>query len=255
MRSRGSPTGWWTTYFDDVMGKALFTPASWERAEKNADKVIALLGLSKGDRVLDLACGNGRYTVALAARGVEAIGLDLALPYLAEGRDRAAERGASAAFVRGDMRALPFRGAFDAALCVYTSFGYFPEDRDHVRVLREVAGALKPGGRFLLDVMSREWVVRHFQAHDWSEVDGGHLLESRTLKLEEGRIENALLYLRGGQRREYHHSVRVFTPMELRRMALETGFAEVEILADLDRTPWTVDSPRTAVLATKGAPG
>ena len=255
MRLRGHRVGWWTTYFDDVMGKALFTPAHWERAEANAEKVIALLGLSKGDRVLDLACGNGRYATALASRGMRAAGLDLAPAYLAEGRDRAAERGAPAAFVRGDMRALPFRDAFDAALCMYTSFGYFPKDRDHVRVLREVAGALRPGGRFLLDVMSREWVVRHFQAHDWNEVDGGHLLESRTLRLEEGRIGNTLLYLKGGLRREYFHSVRVFTPTELRRMTLEAGFAQIEILADLDRTPWTADSPRTAVLATKAATG
>src|SRR3972149_4714724 len=216
MRSRGSPTGWWTTYFDDVVGKALFPPASWERAEKNADKVIPLLGLSRGARVLDLACGNGRYAVALAARGVKSVGLDLALPYLADGRHIAAERGAPAAFVRGDMRALPFRGAFDAALCVYTSFGYFPEDRDHVRVLRGVAGALNPGGRFLLDVMSREWVVRHFQAHDWSEVDGGHLLESRTSKLEEGRIENTLPYLQGGQGRGEQHPLPRVPPAELR---------------------------------------
>lgn len=67
-----------------------------------------------GRRVLELACGSGRFTVPLAASGALVIGGDLSKPMLARARAAAAERGVSAEFVTLDMRDFVLGRRFDA---------------------------------------------------------------------------------------------------------------------------------------------
>jgi ubiquinone/menaquinone biosynthesis C-methylase UbiE len=79
------------------------------------------LGPVEGRRVLEIACGTGRFGVALAERGASVVGLDVSPAMLARARDRARDAGVAdrVAFVRGDAAALPFPDdAFDAVVAV-----------------------------------------------------------------------------------------------------------------------------------------
>ncbi|HLN88938.1 MAG TPA: class I SAM-dependent methyltransferase, partial [Candidatus Binatia bacterium] len=97
-----------------------------EMADKNqTEKQIQFLKtyLKLEGYVLDLACGSGRHSIALAADGFGMVGLDSSRRLLRI----ANERSRSLALVLGDMRHLPFRsGVFTAVLSVDTSFGYLP---------------------------------------------------------------------------------------------------------------------------------
>src|SRR2546428_9180611 len=83
-----------------------------------AERAIRLLGLAAGQLLLDVACGYGRHTIPLARQRLRVGGLDLNGYFLGLSRERASAEHQSAEFVRGDMRRLPFRGAFDAAVCM-----------------------------------------------------------------------------------------------------------------------------------------
>src|SRR5262249_28118334 len=137
--SRMSPGSWYAERFD-----ATYLDAYAHRDEEEARRAVAglfaPLGLA-GRRVLDLACGAGRYSRALAAGGATVVGLDLSAPLLA-----AASRTVTAdvAFVRGDMRCLPFRDAtFEVVASMFTSFGYFEKAGEDRQVLAEVARVLQ----------------------------------------------------------------------------------------------------------------
>jgi SAM-dependent methyltransferase len=65
--------------------------------------------------------------------------------------------------VEGDMRDFRRPASYDLALSMFTSFGYFESRADDLRVLRNVRESLKPGGVFVVDVMGKEWLARHFQ--------------------------------------------------------------------------------------------
>ncbi|MGH9420514.1 MAG: class I SAM-dependent methyltransferase, partial [Thermoanaerobaculia bacterium] len=124
------------------------------RNAAEAGRAVALIervaAIRPGGRALDLACGAGRHSKVLAERWWTA-GLDLSEVLL-----RLAKRDkVDAAFVRGDMRVLPFRtGAFNLVVNLFTSFGYFADDESNLHVVQEVARVTAGGGTFVLDFLN-----------------------------------------------------------------------------------------------------
>jgi demethylmenaquinone methyltransferase / 2-methoxy-6-polyprenyl-1,4-benzoquinol methylase len=118
---------------------------AWRRA------AIDALGLHKGDRVLDIACGTGDFCREANAAGGFAIGLDRSAGMLAAAPD------SGAPLVRGDGLALPVRdGSFDGITCGFALRNVVALDP----LFAECARALKPGGRVaLLEVAEPERAV------------------------------------------------------------------------------------------------
>ncbi len=167
----------WTKSF---FRKEIFTPGSPEAVAAASDEVKFLwkvLGLKKGSRVLDIPCGTGRHAIRLARRGASVLGVDVTVSYLSEAR-RAAGRLKNVRFVRGDMRRIPLENEFDAAINLWTSFGYFADPADDAKTLRAVARALKPGGLFLIDMADITLIRERLQSRSWSRrADGAYVLE------------------------------------------------------------------------------
>ena len=244
------PEEWWERFFDEEMGEVMFSEQAWQRAEEFCDPLIELLGIEPGARILDLACGVGRFALPLAKRSFRVVGLDLSSAYLKQGRAKAAERGLEIRFVQGDMRALPFKEAFDAVVNLFTSFGYFEDESDHLRVLQEVRRSLKPGGRFLLEMASRDWTVRHFQSHDWHCLENFWVLEERTFVPERDRVETKWVKLYpDGRREEYFSSLRLFTLRELLTLCSQAGLAARGYYGNLQGDPWSWEAPRLVLVA------
>jgi SAM-dependent methyltransferase len=95
----------------------------------------------------------------LAARGFHVVGLDLSTPLLVRGGEEAHRRGLTINFVRGDMRELDFENQFDAAYCLFSTFGFF-DDETNKKTLQNVARALKPHGKILIEILNRDYVIQ-----------------------------------------------------------------------------------------------
>ncbi|MFI5349457.1 MAG: class I SAM-dependent methyltransferase [Elusimicrobiota bacterium] len=158
----------------------IFTPGSpgaVAAAAAETSFIWKALGLKRGSRVLDIPCGTGRHAVRLARRGASVLGVDITPAYLREAR-RIAGRLSTARFMRADMRRIPLKDEFDAAINLWTSFGYFEKPSDDVKTLRAIARALKPGGLFLIDTADITTIRRRFQARSWDRrADGAYVLE------------------------------------------------------------------------------
>jgi len=99
-------------------------------------------------RVLDCACGTGRYLPLLHALGCDVVGLDISPAMLARARENLTALGLDIPLQEGDMAALPaaWAGAFDAVTCLSSSLLHIPDERGLARVLRSIGGVLRPGG-------------------------------------------------------------------------------------------------------------
>lgn len=143
---------WWSHAFEKGIYplKSLIEDPKWRK--KTGQEIAFLrriLRLPRRSHILDVGCGVGRHAVELAKLGYDVTGVDISSRYLAEARRRARKQRVHAHFIRGDMRRLDFNKTFDAAINLFTSFGYFPSPSDDLKVLRGVCRALKPGGLFL----------------------------------------------------------------------------------------------------------
>lgn len=190
-------------------------------ARKEVDQMIAWLGLPTGSKVLDLCCGMGRHSLALAEEGYEVTGVDLSEVLLREARSQiGAEK---VAWIRSDMRDLPLDGGFDAVVNLFTSFGYFEKDEEQVKVLREIYRLLKPGGKFVIDFLNPAYVIRHLVPHSTRE-DGENLIdESR--RIEDGYVKKDILLTTKNDPtpRQYHECVKLYSLEEFREMIEEAG--------------------------------
>ncbi|MCW6008480.1 methyltransferase domain-containing protein [Micromonospora sp. CPCC 205371] len=109
-----------------------------------AELLVEAIDVRAGDRVLDVACGQGNAAIAAARRFAEATGVDYAVNLLAQGRERAAAEHVPVRFEEGDAEKLPFDDeSFDAVVST-VGVMFAP---DHQRAADELVRVTVPGGR------------------------------------------------------------------------------------------------------------
>jgi SAM-dependent methyltransferase len=231
--------GWYEDYFDDVfvdIYRDFLTP---ERTEREVEGLREMVSLQPGAAVLDLACGWGRHSIALARAGLRVTGLDLSETLLARARKRAKAASVEVELVRGDMREIARKEEFDAVVSLYSSLGYFLTDEDDLRVLRGARDALRPGGCFVLETMHRDHIVGGYAARDWWETDGGATVwVEREFDAVEGVSREWTRWSKGGKSGEKYHELRIRTATEWDRLLREAGLVPIDWYGDWEMAPF-----------------
>jgi SAM-dependent methyltransferase len=190
---------WWENFFSGMALDLWRQAMTEEQTRVEADFIESLLELPPRAKVLDAPCGEGRLSRALAERGYHVTGVDIAEPFLAEARSKAATRGLSITWEHQDMRELSWQAEFDGALCFGNSFGYFT-DAGNASFLRSVARALKPGARFVLDASSNaESILPKFQERSWARIGDILFLEENRYDHVQGRYDTDYTFIREGK--------------------------------------------------------
>ena len=250
---------WYKTFYDEHYLKEYAGGLTNERTQREVNFINSTLNLPQaapgtagGARVLDLCCGHGRHTVELAAAGYSMVGQDLSATFLDLAKDAAAARNLQIQFVHSDMREIPFEDEFDAVINMFTAFGYF-DDAENQKVLDAVAKALKPGGKFLIDLLNTLRIIRNFLPQSWDELsDGTVALTKRDYNLLTGNVEELRTYIApDGSKREVRLVWRSYFYTELTKMLNRAGLAPIQVFGNFDGSEFTWDSNRMIVLAEK----
>ena len=213
------------------------------------------LQLNPGSVVLDLCCGQGRHALQLAKRGCLVIGLDSSRFLLDEALREIEQRQLTRMkLIEGDMRAIPLNNVCDTIINLYTSFGFF-SDADNLTVLSEVASALKPEGKFLLDYWNPYSVAQLNGTRNWwwindellalAEVKydaaSGVLYDYRTV-INLRQNEDILI-------RKSVNRIRFYFPTELEEKLKVVGLRILDLYGDFDGRTFDLDSRRLIVVA------
>ena len=247
-----APPDWWRGWFGPRY-LALYDATLAERTPIEVDQIEALLHLHAPRRILDLPCGQGRHAIELARRSYDVTGVDLSEYMLSVARERADAAGVRVRWLAGDMReALP-GAAFDLVLNLFTSFGYFDDEADDHRVVGAAAAMLEPGGRFLLEVINGERIMRNFQEREWFTVGQTAVMERRSLDRSTRRmvVERTVSSPTGDDTRL--HAVRLYRGPEVQAMLRDAGFSRADLYGDWDGAGLTPDSLRVLAVGTMPA--
>jgi SAM-dependent methyltransferase len=194
-------------------------------------------GNEGGPKIADLCCGFGRITLELARRGFLATGVDITPAYLSSARDAAAYERLDVEFVESDVRVFKRPAAFDIAVNIYISFGYFKDPADDVLFARNAFDSLKPGGSFIIETLGKEIAVRDFVEAEWFERAGFLVLTEYEALDSWGSLQNRWVLIdNAGRRVERIFSQRLYAASELRALLLKAGFDSVEIYGDWDES-------------------
>ena len=209
------------------------------RIRAQVDGIEKYLELKHRARVLDLGCGAGAQTLELARRQYRVVGMETSADALAAVRDHAKDEKLTVHFAANPLDRIPFDGEFDAVINVRNPLGSAPGERDDNRCLSAVHKALKSGGRLLLDMLNREWLVRHLAA-------GDHAFDLTT-----GRLDGRGFTSRGGKPGRTGETLRVYTLTELKSLLADAGFAFRRAWGDYHGRPYGLESLRLIVAADK----
>lgn len=234
---------------------ALYPHRDREEAVRDVDRILALLGPSLREPILDLGCGAGRHLIALWAAGYRNLaGLDLSHDLLAEARARFSKEDISGIeLVEADMRRLPYSAHFSTVLSLFTSFGYFADPEDDRHVLCAVHRALRPGGRFLIDTLGRTATIASLVREEEKVIGTRRLHIRRTLSEDGDRVEKETHVVDSAGQRTYHESVRLYSARALTEDLQCAGFAHVACYGSLDGDPYVENSARLVAIADKAA--
>jgi len=247
--SAAPDTQWFASWFDSDHYHKLYAHRDTAEAANFVDALVSHLKPASGGSMLDLGCGAGRHARQLAAHGFKVTGLDLAARSIETAKQF---EGRTLRFRRHDMR-VPFGSrAYDYVFSFFTSFGYFDDPAEQATVVRNIARALKPGGRLVLDYLNARYADAHLTPEEVVTVDG---VAYQIRRWTDGRrfLKRIVIDDGGvGAPVVYREQVARFSLADFERMLTPHGLDIVELYGDYRLSAYDArTSPRLVLVARK----
>jgi SAM-dependent methyltransferase len=215
-----------------------------ETIERSVAWMVKAINLQSGQRVLDLGCGPGLYAIRLASLGVQVSGVDFSPVSIAYAIQAAQQAGLEIDYRCQDYLTLEDDSRYEAALLIYGDFcPLSPEQR--ARLMGNVRRALKPGGRFVLDVSTPGLRSHYGLKNGWYMADAGFWKPGPHLVLEQGYDYDEDLFLDqyiviepGGKTSVYRNWFQDFTAETIRAELEAGGFVVESLWGDLTGAPF-----------------
>ena len=173
---------WFGTWFDSEYYHTLYKDRDYTEAEAFVQKLAEYLIPKADDLILDLACGKGRHSIHLNKMGYTLEGCDYSANSIKKARESENEK---LHFYEHDMRdTLPKK--YDYILNLFTSFGYFNTQKEHLSTLTHLYEGLKENGTLVIDYMNVDYVLPNLVSKETLMIDGIEFYIKR--ELSDGKI-------------------------------------------------------------------
>jgi SAM-dependent methyltransferase len=168
-------TDWYKDWFNSPYYHILYKHRDDTEAQGFLDRLTAYLKINSSQKILDLACGRGRHSVYLNKKGFKVMGVDLSEENISFANKN---NSSSLSFAIHDMRQ-PIDGcSFEIILNLFTSFGYFEEERDNLLVLQSMKKMLAENGLIVIDFLNSCLIQ---PGEKETQIDGISFFEKKTI--------------------------------------------------------------------------
>lgn len=231
---------WFASWFDSRYYPVLYQHRDYTEAEDFLQVLMSELQPPTDSRMLDLACGRGRHSIFLNKMGFNVTGVDLSPESIQDAKLHSNPR---LHFEVRDMRDAFELGTFDYILNLFTSFGYFADTSENLKVLSHVREALKPSGRFILDFFNSETVIKNLVAAEEKELDGIHFNIRRFV--EAGSIIKEIRITDGEERSQFRERVQALSYSDFEALIDQAGLEIEQTWGDYTGAPYVPgETPR-----------
>jgi D-alanine-D-alanine ligase len=228
---------WWKDFFNRFY---LITDArsvcNTKLTCREVDFLEKILRLNKFDRILDLFGGQGRHSIELAKRGYRDLTVFDYSNYLINlGRKLAKKSNLKINFRQGDARSTGLASNdYSVIIVMANSFGYFPDERENLKVLREAYRLLKPKGRLLLDLANPVYVKNNLKPISWHRIgDDIDVFRKREIKRNLVKTREIAISQKKGLLRDGCYCERLYAKAGISQLLKKAGFKNIKIKSNL----------------------
>jgi len=258
--------------------KIYFRRSKLEESPAEVEKITSLLELDSSSKILDVGCGIGRISNRLAKRGHEVTGIDISKKHLEIAERISKEMKVDVEYIKEDMRNYYREDHFDAAISVYTSFGYFEDKLDDKKVLDNIYRSLKSDSLFLIELPGKECIARFVESPKFrvrKKIENalpekifrilcrlklffdsirGKPTVSINLEIKEGWVKEIYLAKINGEIEEIKTSRRLYSAWELKKLMKDVGFSEIKTFGSLDKNHYDEKARKLFMVGKKVGP-
>lgn len=229
----------------------LFPTDKFANAEEEINKIINLINADIKD-ILDLCCGPARHSVLLAKRGYNVTAVDKSKYLLARAKEYCKKEEVNIPLIERDMRDYIQPNSYDLVLNLFTSFGYFEDPNDDLKVVQNIYTNLRTSGKVILETMSKEILARIFNDTSSTILDNNVTIVQRHKIINNWcEIENEWILLKNNEYRSHKFKHRIFSALELKNIFEYCGFKNVRFYGNLDGSDYNNNAERLILLAEK----
>ncbi|HEX8376847.1 MAG TPA: class I SAM-dependent methyltransferase [Pedobacter sp.] len=210
---------WYQNWFNSPYYHILYHQRNNAEAEFFIDNICSHLKPQPDARILDIACGKGRHAIYLNEKGYDVTGIDLSFSSIKYAKQFENEK---LRFYQHDMRNLLFINYFDYALNLFTSFGYFENDRDNINALKSFRKSLSKNGVLVLDYFNSHKILNNLVESEIKTIDGIDFNISKSIK--QGRIIKSIEFEDNNRKHKFKEDVKAYSLSDFERLFKLSGF-------------------------------
>ncbi|MFN5222836.1 MAG: class I SAM-dependent methyltransferase [Bacteroidota bacterium] len=236
---------WFSTWFDSPYYHILYGHRDDSDAQHFIDQLTSLPWFKSASKVADVCCGKGRHSYYLHSKGFEVTGYDLSpasIQHCLESTKPGLE------FRVHDMRNPYSDMDFDVVLNLFTSFGYFETGSDNQKAISNMAEALKPSGRLVIDFLNAQLVAKQLVPHESISRNG--IQFEITRRICDGRLIKEILFEVHGKQNRFEENVELIQLSEFSTYMSNAGMTIEQVYGNYDLHPYNAaESPRMIIIA------
>ena len=224
---------WFEKWFSDKLYLDLYQHRDEEDARWMINLLQRSIAVKTNARVLDIACGSGRHSIELARRGFDVTGFDLSEFLITEARKNlknSGEKNMKVKFLLSDMRDFNFRNTFDIAVNIFTSFGYFDNDKENFRVIENVSRSLKIGGYFIFDFLNKHFLEKNLKPLSRKIIGNTTVVQKRSL--ENGFVRKKIIITRNNSAKQFEEVLKLYSLQDFNKAFALSGLKTEKTFGD-----------------------
>ncbi len=218
---------WFENWFDSPYYHILYQNRNDDEAEFFMDNLCAYLKPSLASSILDVACGRGRHAFYLNKKGYEVTGIDLSQANISFAEQFKNKR---LHFKVHDVRHIFKTNCFDIVLNLFTSFGYFETEQEHIEALKALQKSLKEDGVFVLDYFNTQKIINHLSPQEVKCIDDIDFYISKHIR--DGKIIKHISFEHRDKKHIFEEEVKAFTHADFENLFAQSGFRVIKCFGD-----------------------
>jgi len=218
---------WFANWFDSPYYHTLYKNRDEKEAQVFIDNLIDYLQIPKGSKLIDIACGKGRHAKYFNKKGMDVVGVDLSQNSI---NTAIKDENKNLQFLAHDMRENYQENAFDVVTNLFTSFGYFENNKDEQKAINAMANNLKKEGILIIDFMNAKKVIVNLVLNEQKTIN--NIQFDITRQVKDGFILKDIRITDGKEEQQFQEKVKAITLADYSEFIINAGLKIIDIFGN-----------------------